>query len=298
MGQTKTLKEMLDSKEIVKTIEFHDMLSAIFAYNSCFDALWASSLTMSAVNGLPDDEISFPFEERLKVIKRVIEIGRNPQSRMYGSSLLDEPIKYINQILEKVAGTEKGRKPIIYDGDSGGTIGYFQSMVKQLEECGVAMVIIEDKIGPKINSLISTSDNATQDDKYKFAEKIKKGIEARTNDSFLIGARIESLILGETINQALERSKVYLEAGSDAILIHSIDNTPDRVLEFAKCYGQYFGDDAKPLIAVPTTYPQIKFTELQNNGFNMVIAANHQLRAKIKSMSDTIAAIDKYFLKQ
>lgn len=244
---------MLESKSIVRAGEFHDLDSAIAVNESHLNALWASSLTMSVANGFLDDEVSFKFEKRLAIIKDVAAVNNC--------------------------------KPIIFDGDSGLSVEHFVYMVKALEDSGVEMVIIEDKTGKKENSLHDTV-KAQQDDPDRFAEKIRHGIKARRSGSFLIGARIESFCLGKGIDNAVTRAGIYLNAGSDAILIHSKHSTPNEVLEFSRRYSGIFGKTSlyKPLIAIPSTYHTITGRELERNGFSMVIYANHAFRGELNGI--------------
>ncbi len=104
-------------------------------------------------------------------------------------------------------------------------------------------------------------------------------------------ARIEALIAGLDTDAALKRAAVYLEAGADAIVIHSRKSEPTEVFEFAKKYRQSLAHYKKPLIAIPTTYNIVKEDELHAAGFNIVIYANHLLRASFKSMNQVAERI-------
>ena len=90
-------------------------------------------------------------------------------------------------------------------------------------------------------------------------------------------ARIESFILGKDLKDAMRRAEAYSRAGADAILIHSKEKYPNQIFSFSKNFSKskFF----KPLIAVPSTYSRTYEHELINNGFKVVIYANHFLRA-------------------
>ena len=69
---------------------------------------------------------------------------------------------------------------------------------------------------------------------------------------FMVIARIESFILGKSLEDALKRAVSYSKAGADAILIHSKSDSPKEIFSFAKKFkkNKYF----KPMVAVPSTY--------------------------------------------
>ena len=87
--------------------------------------------------------------------------------------------------------------------------------IKSMERIGVSAVIIEDKTGLKKNSLLKNTTNQTQEDKNKFAEKIATAKKSQLSNDFMIIARIESFILGKNASDALDRARVYIDAGAD-----------------------------------------------------------------------------------
>ena len=154
--------------------------------------------------------------------------------------------------------------------------------VRTLERLGISAVIIEDKTGLKRNSLLGHSIAQAQADASDFAEKIRAGKNALVTDVFMIIARIESLILGESVQQALERARIYIDAGADGIMIHSKDRRPDEIIEFCEGYSRLGA--RVPLVAVPSTYNVITESELDDHGVQIVIYANHMLRASYPAM--------------
>ena len=258
------LRRLLDAKEIVTVCESHNGLSGLIVENTSieengkkveFDGIWISSLTQSAAQAKPD-------------------IG-----------YLDTTTRMttLNDILEVTT------KPIIYDGDNGGPLEHFVFTVKTLERLGVSAIIIEDKVGLKKNSLFGTEVFQEQDTPEDFAEKIKAGKKAQVTDSFMIVARIESLILEQGMEDAISRAKTYLDAGVDGIMIHSRQKTFDEIKEFATLYNQL--PNRKPLIVVPSSYNHVTEQELIENNINIVIYANHLLRAAYPAMVNTAKSI-------
>ncbi len=253
------LKKHIAEKGFVRAIEAHNGMSGIIANTtmlpdkSSFDALWISSLTESAVKGQPDIEI-MGFDSRLATVAEVMEVTNIP---------------------------------IIIDGDTGGDPNAFEYLVRKAEAMGASAVIIEDKVYPKRNSLDAESRQELADPK-EFAAKIRRGKDAQLTEDFMVIARLESFIAGIGLKDALARAKIYLDAGVDGIMVHSKEKTPAEVFSFAKEYSSLFegGVPRKPLVCVPTTYDGVTEEELKNHGFQVVIYANHMLRAAIKAMQE------------
>jgi phosphoenolpyruvate phosphomutase len=146
----------------------------------------------------------------------------------------------------------------------------------------VTGIVIEDKIGLKQNSLLGSDRRQAQDSSEAFAGKIRAASRARLTDEFLVVARIESLILGNGTDHAVQRARDYIAAGADAILIHSREHTPKEVFAFCECYARL--DERKPLVVVPSSYSVVHERELEAAGVSVVIYANHLLRAAYPAM--------------
>ncbi|VVB82565.1 FAD synthase [uncultured archaeon] len=259
----KRLRRLIEFKPLIRIIEVHNGLSALIAENASvekdgnkkeFDGVWISSLTDSVSKGKPDT----------------------------GIVDLTSRIMTINQVLDSTT------KPIILDGDDGGEPEHFSFMVKMLERLGVSAVIIEDKMGLKRNSLLNETDQL-QEEVDKFAKKISQGKKSQIDEDFMIVARIESLILGKGVYDALIRAKAYIAAGADAIMIHSKEKDPKEIIQFCEEYAKI--ENKVPLIAVPTTYSHITESELEKLGINIVIYANHLLRSAYPAMKKTAEKI-------
>ncbi len=258
----KRLRRLIDSMPIVKVLEAHNGLSGLIVENcyvkqdnKCreFDAIWISSLTQSAAKAKPD-------------------IGYlDTVSRLEG----------LNDILDVTT------KPIIYDADNGGPCEHFAFTVKSLERLGVSAVIIEDKVGLKQNSLFGTEVKQQQDTIEDFCEKIKTGKQSQVTENFMIIARIESLILEQ--DDAINRAKAYIDAGADGIMIHSRSKSFDEVKNFLIEYNKL--PNRKPIVVVPSSYCQVTEEELIENKVNIVIYANHLLRAAYPAMVETAKSI-------
>ena len=263
------LQSLLAAQSTVRCIEAHSGLSALICNGASvlngngtpseFDALWVSSLTGSASRGLPDMEM-YVLERRLDLIDEVCQASV---------------------------------KPIIVDGDTGGEPATLEYFCNRLEKMGVSAIVIEDKRNPKRNSL-SLESNHVLEDAEVFARKISRARSALQTDCFMIFARLESLIAGETVNEALHRAEVYLASGAHGVMIHSKDREPRLIFEFLKRYRA--AGLKRPVICVPTTYNSIRAQELFDQGAQIVIYANHLLRAAhfaMKQVCEEILTTDR-----
>jgi phosphoenolpyruvate phosphomutase len=111
----------------------------------------------------------------------------------------------------------------------------------------IAGVCIEDKLFPKTNSFIGEAQPLAEIE--EFCGKIKAGKDSQLDDDFSLIARIEALIAGWGLDEALRRAEAYHAAGADAILIHSKLATADEILTFKRDWG-----DRCPVVIVPTMY--------------------------------------------
>ena len=122
--------------------------------------------------------------------------------------------------------------------------------------------------------------------------KIRKAKNSTLSDDFFVISRVESLILGKSVNDALQRAIAYSKAGSDCIMIHSKEKNPDEIFKFSKKFMKT--KYARPLVAVPSTYSKTFESELIKNHFSVVIYANHLLRSSYNSMLRTAEMILKH----
>lgn len=261
------LRKLIKLKPYLRVIEASNGISGLIVENACvedeatgqvksFDGMWVSSLCDSTFKGKPDIEL-VDFTSRLNTIEEIMEVTT---------------------------------KPIILDGDTGGKTEHFIHNVKTLERIGVSAIIIEDKTGLKQNSLFGTDRPQIQDDPHDFAEKIAAGKRAQKTRDFMIFARIESLIAGAGIDDALARASIYLEeGGADGIMIHSKDKTGEDIREFLASFRSTWPD--VPVILVPTTYNHLTEEELHDMGATIIIHANHLLRASYLAMKNAAESI-------
>ena len=260
----KRLRRLLSAKKLIRIIEAHNGLTGLIVENTeikknnmtCeFDGIWLSSLTESTARGKPDIE-AVDFSSRLQTVNDILEVTT---------------------------------KPIIFDGDTGGKPEHFIFAVKTLERLGVSAVIIEDKVGLKQNSLFGNTVKQEQAPINEFCDKIRAGKNARVRDIFMIIARIESLIAGMGLRDAMNRAKAYIKAGADGIMIHSCKKEFSEILAF--CFEYKELDRKVPLVVVPSSFNEIYEQELEEVGVNIVIYANHLIRSAYPSMIEAAKSI-------
>ncbi len=258
------LKKVLAMKGLVTAMEAHSGLTGLIVENTVveeeggarqFDAMWISSLCDSTAKGKPDIEL-VDMTSRFRTLDDICEVTT---------------------------------KPIIFDGDTGGLTEHFVYTVRSLERIGVSMVIIEDKTGLKKNSLFGTEVAQTQDTIERFCEKIRAGKNAQRTRDFMICARIESLILERGMEDALTRAFAYVEAGADAVMIHSRRKDPAEIFEFVEKFRAR--DSATPIVVVPTSFNAVTEEEFKARGVNIVIYANQLTRTGFPAMQNAARMI-------
>jgi phosphoenolpyruvate phosphomutase len=252
--KTTRFRELLHSAQLEFLLEAHNGLSARVAEEAGFPGIWASGLCLSAQYGVRDNN-----EASWTQVLEMLEFMADATS-----------------------------VPILLDGDTGyGNFNNARRLVRKLEQRGVAALCIEDKLFPKANSFLDgeVQPLAQMDE---FVGKIKAAKDAARDDDFSVVARTEALIAGWGLGEALRRSEAYVEAGADAILIHSSKSTADEVIAFRSEWGE-----RSPVLIVPTKYWRTPTQAFRDAGFSLVIWANHVLRAALSAMQRTARTLAK-----
>lgn len=274
-SKSQQLRSLLESTTLEFILEAHNGISARIAEQSGFKGIWASGLALSAQFGVRDsNEASWT---------QVVDM-----------------LEFMSDVTDI---------PILLDGDTGyGNFNNMRRLVKKLGQRSIAGVCIEDKQFPKTNSFIE-GERQPLADIDEFCGKIKAGKDSQTDADFCIIARIEALIAGWDLTEALRRAEAYHAAGADAILIHSKLSHPDEVIAFA---NEWAG--RSPLVIVPTKYYSTPTEVFRKAGISLVIWANHMIRASVAAMEQVsrqiflheslaniehqIATVDKIFSLQ
>ena len=245
------LRQLFATPGLVRIAGAHNALGATLVERNGFEGVWSSGFEISTSHGVPDASI-LTMSEYLAAAQSMADA-------------VDIPV---------VADCDTGY------GNSNNVI----RMVRQFEGAGVAGVCIEDKLFPKVNSL--TPGRQELASIAEFVGKILAAKNAQRTEEFTVIARIEALIAGWPLSEALRRADAYARAGADAILIHDKDPAGAGVRAFLAQW-----EPAVPIVVVPTAYPQITAAELEALGVKMVIYANQSIRAAVRAMNDTLRRI-------
>lgn len=252
LRKTTQLKQLLQSDQLEFIMEAHNGLSAKIVEEAGFKGIWGSGLSLSASLGVRDNN-----EASWTQVLEVMEF-------MSDATTI----------------------PILLDADTGyGNFNNVRRLVRKLEQRNIAGMCIEDKLFPKTNSFINSEQQPLADIE-EFSAKIRAAKDTQQDPDFCVIARVESLIAGWELEEALRRAEAYYLAGADAILMHSKLKTADQILEFMHAWQHKC-----PVVIVPTTYYKTPTSAYKEAGVSLVIWANHLLRASIKAMQQTAAQI-------
>ncbi len=261
------LKQMLREHRLLRAMECHNPLSAVLAATAAhgeggsrleFDLLWASGFSHATALALPDAEIS-TLERRLDAIADITAVTS---------------------------------KPILADVDTGGDALALGYLCRRLEDLGVSGAVVEDKAGAKRTSLAEGATHVLEEPQA-FCAKVAAARERLLSGDFLLFARIESLIAGAGLTDALARAEVYLRSPADGIVIHSKDKTGAEAQRFMEGYRrlQHTLGIEKPLVCIPTAYHHMAGAELYRLGARIVIHGNHMIRAAYRGMEQAARLI-------
>jgi phosphoenolpyruvate phosphomutase len=250
------LREGLDSSSPVVAVGAHDAMTAQLIEAHGFDAVWVSGLGVSTMTYAVPDLNLVTMSEMLAAAARVDAV----------TSL-----------------------PVVVDCDNGyGGLSNLVRTVREFERLGISAICVEDNTFPKRNSLFVGETERDLIPAEEQARRIRAAKSAQETESFVFIARVEALIAGLGVADACERADAYVEAGADAILIHSRDKTLSEIEGFL---AEWSGLGTVPLVAVPTLFPTFTVEQLGERGFGMVIFANQTMRAAVRAMEETLATL-------
>ena len=253
MNKAQKLRELFNREGVVRIVGAHDGITAKLVELNGFDGVWAGGLEVSASYAVPDANILTMTQY------------------LQAASIMNDAVSI----------------PIVADCDTGyGNSNNVIHMVRKYESAGIAAVTIEDKRFPKVNSYIPGRQELAP--MAEFVGKILAAKNAQVTKDFMVIARVEALIAGWGQEEALRRAHAYVEAGADAIFIHSKSNTPGEIVSFARAW-----DFSAPLVICPTSYPMITLEEINQLGIKMVIYANQGMRASVKAINEVLSEIKR-----
>jgi phosphoenolpyruvate phosphomutase len=249
------LKKLLNEKKFIRIVGAHNGMTAKLVENNGFEGVWASGLEISTAHAVPDANI------------------------LTMTDFLNASAEMVDSI----------SIPVISDCDVGyGNSNNIIRMVQKFEAAGISGVVVEDKKFPKVNSLV---DDTRQDlaPIAEFVGKIMAAQNARQSKDFMFFARVEALIAGCGMEEALRRANAYLDAGADGIFIHSKAKDPREIIEF--CQRR---EKRGYLLICPTKYPSLKESDMRKLGVHISIYANQGIRASIKAVNEVFAYMSQH----
>jgi len=233
-------RELIERSGILQMPGAHNGMAAIQAKRAGFDALYLSGAAMTASMGLPD----------------------------LGIITVDEVAFFIRQLVRSAD------LPVLVDGDTGyGEALNVMHMVRVFEDAGAAAVQIEDQLLPKKCGHLNDKKLA---DAHDMAAKIAAAAKARRH--LYIVARTDAAA-SEGIDKAVERAKLYLQAGADAIFPEALTDA-GMFREFARRMP------GVPLLANMTEFGRTPFftaAEFESMGYKMVIWPVSSLRVAARA---------------
>jgi methylisocitrate lyase len=253
------LRELIKNREILIAPGVFNPITALLCKKMGFEVLYFSGASFSGSLALPD----------------------------LGMITLTEVVEEVKKITSIV------NLPLIVDANTGfgETINVYRT-VKELERAGASAIQIEDQVMPKKCGHLEGKILVKEEDMVK---KIRMAIEARKSEDFLIIARTDARSV-EGLERAIERAKIYVEAGADMIFPEALESLE----EFKE-----FGKNIKvPLVANMTEFgktPYITIEKFKEAGYKIVLFPVTLLRVSLYAMKEVLKEIkekgtQKYFL--
>jgi phosphonopyruvate hydrolase len=245
-----SLRARLNVEKPAIAMAAHNPLAAKLAAEAGFDAIWGSGFELSASYAVPDANI-LSMDTHLEMMRAIGEVQA---------------------------------APVIADLDTGfGNAVNVAYVVPRYVAAGVAAIVVEDKTYPKDSSLRPGG----RQQLVPIAEFQGKIAAAKATGDVVTIARTEALIAGLGEDEALKRGEAYVEAGADALLVHSKQKTPDEIISFCKAWS-----GRAPLVLVPTSYPELSFADIAAlRKVGLVICGNHAIRSAVAAMRSVFARI-------
>ena len=238
----KRLKSLIDNNQYVLTPGVFSPLIAMMAEKKGFKSMYFSGAAFSAMKGIPDIGI-FTFQE---LFDAVIEI------------------------------TKMSNLPLIVDVDTGfGEVINVTRTVSDLESIGVAAIQIEDQLFPKRCGHLEGKEIIEANE---FAKKIYAA--KSVSKDMLVIARTDAKAV-EGIDSAIERAKLYKDAGADIIFPEALETEEEFKLFAESVNGEMLANMTE--FGKTPYYPAEKFADM---GYKIIIYPVSSLRTALNAISD------------
>ena len=177
------------------------------------------------------------------------------------------------------------RIPAVVDADTGfGGSKEAAAALQRLEGEGLAGLHIEDQVFPKRCGHLGGKELVPA---REMVDKLRAVVRARKDKDFLIIARTDARAV-EGFDAAVERARLYLEAGADAIFPEALE-TPQEFRKFAK-------EVRAPLMANITEFgksPLLSVRQLDAMGYKMAIFPMTAFRVAMKAVEKCLADLHR-----
>jgi methylisocitrate lyase len=240
-------RALLLEQKILQLPGVYNGLSALQAKEAGFMALYLSGAAMSASLGLPD----------------------------LGLLSIEDVCFFIRQIVRATL------LPILVDADTGyGGVLNVMHAVQSFEEAGAAAIHIEDQLTPKKCGHLEEKNLVSADE---MVAKIRAA--KRASRYMMVIARTDAVAV-EGFDSAVQRAKLYLDAGADAIF--------PEALTTKQMFRDFSARVKAPLLANMTEFgktPFISAAEFEQIGYRMVMWPVSALRVAAKAHEALYAGI-------
>ncbi len=226
----KRLRERLAEKEILVLPGVYDALTAKIAENTGFQGVVMGGYGVAASRlGEPDVGYLSMMEmaDALRCITRAVSV------------------------------------PVFADGDTGygNSLSVMRTM-REYENAGAAAILFEDQLWPKRCGHMSGKQVI---DKVEHAAKIRAAADARQDKDTLLIARTDARAV-HGLDDAIERGKLYLDSGADALFIEA----PQNEAEMEKICKSFPDTILIANMIEGGKTPSLTSKDLENMGFKIV----------------------------
>jgi methylisocitrate lyase len=195
-----------------------------------------------------------------------------------GVTTLTEVVEAVARIASRVD------LPLIVDADTGfGEALNVSRSVTELERAGAAAIQIEDQVMPKRCGHLSGKEVVSRE------EMVKKIIAAKqaSRSNIVLIARTDATAV-EGLDDAIERSKLYLKAGADVIFPDALETRAD--------FSKFSREVRAPLVANMTEFgktPYLTVQQFSEMNYKFVLFPVTAFRMAMKSVQQTFNEIAK-----
>jgi len=254
-GLPARLKDAERARGIVVAPGVYDALSASIAAASGFDTLYLSGAAIA-----------------------YCRLGR-PDIGLVSSNEVAETIALVRDRVDCA---------LIVDADTGyGNALNVQRTVRLFERAGASAIQLEDQVFPKRCGHLSGKAVIPA---AEMAGKIRAAVDARQSETTLIVGRTDAAAV-EDLDRAIERGRLYAEAGADILFIEA-PRTRDDLQKVAKELG-----GTAPLLANMVeggNTPLLTKDELAGIGFRIVIFPGGIVRALARTARDYYSSLSAH----